>query len=289
MDVHCRMRHILGRLRTAAKAGLADAHLLRPVIELRIKRVGGLRHVREQQLNRHLLADNGARAVGRDLHAVRGMTAAGRREHALAFDFHHAGAAVAVRPHTVHVAEARDVNAALPCDCQERFAFRCADRLPVEGEGHHHSTSPGKYLSTESTGLGAAWPSPQIDASIIACDSSSSSGLSQRRSCIRCSAFCVPTRQGVHWPHDSSAKNLMTLRAAAAALSLSDSTTIAAEPMKQPYGVSVSKSSGTLARDAGRIPPDAPPGRYAYSVWPSSIPPQYSSISSASVMPAGAR
>jgi Holliday junction resolvasome RuvABC ATP-dependent DNA helicase subunit len=39
------------------------------------------------------------------------------------------------------------------------------------------------------------------------------------------------------------------------------STTIAADPMKHPYGVSVSKSSGTLPSDAGRMPPDAPPGR----------------------------
>jgi hypothetical protein len=72
----------------------------------------------------------------------------------------------------------------------------------------------------------------------------------------------VPTRHGVHWPHDSSAKNFMTLRAAAVAVSLSDSTTTAAEPMKQPYWLSVSKSSGTFAIDAGRMPPDAPPGRY---------------------------
>ena len=35
----------------------------------------------------------------------------------------------------------------------------------------------------------------------------------------------------------------------------------AAEPMKQPYGCSVSKSSGMLASDAGRMPPEAPPGR----------------------------
>ena len=46
---------------------------------------------------------------------------------------------------------------------------------------------------------------------------------------------------------------------------------------------------GTFASDAGRMPPDAPPGRYAYSVWQSSMPPQYSSINSSSVIPAGAR
>jgi len=39
--------------------------------------------------------------------------------------------------------------------------------------------------------------------------------------------------------------------------------TIAADPIKQPYWFNVSKSSGMSPIDAGRIPPDAPPGRYA--------------------------
>ncbi|MNC90888.1 hypothetical protein D3C83_70420 [compost metagenome] len=75
------------------------------------------------------------------------------------------------------------------------------------------------------------------------------------------SALPVPTRHGVHWPHDSSEKNFMTLRAAAAAVSRSESTMIAAEPMKQPCWLSVSKSSGMSPIDAGRIPPEAPPGK----------------------------
>ena len=64
-------------------------------------------------------------------------------------------------------------------------------------------------------GFGAACPRPQIDASTIACDSSLSSGWSQRRPSIRVSALAVPTRQGVHCPQDSSEKNFITLRAAA--------------------------------------------------------------------------
>ena len=62
----------------------------------------------------------------------------------------------------------------------------------------------------------------------------------------------------------------------------------AAEPIKQPYFCSVSKSSGIWFIVAGKIPPDAPPGRYAYKRCPGSIPPQYSSISSCTVIPAGA-
>ena len=94
--------------------------------------------------------------------------------------------------------------------------------------------SCGKYFSTDSTGFGAAWPSPQIDASIIAPESSLSNGPSHSGAAISASAFAVPTRHGVHCPHDSSLKNRMRLRAASAALSLSESTTTAAEPIRQP-------------------------------------------------------
>ena len=35
-----------------------------------------------------------------------------------------------------------------------------------------YSTSLGKYFKTVKTGFGAAWPKPQMDASIMACESS---------------------------------------------------------------------------------------------------------------------
>ena len=46
-------------------------------------------------------------------------------------------------------------------------------------------------------------------------------------------AFSVPTRQGVHCPHDSSAKKRIRLSAASRARSRCDSTMTAAEPMKR--------------------------------------------------------
>ena len=73
---------------------------------------------------------------------------------------------------------------------------------------------------TESAGFGAAWPRPQIDASIIACDSSLQQRLVPARSAPSAvSALTVPTRQGVHWPQDSSEKNFIRLRAAPDAVS----------------------------------------------------------------------
>ena len=60
---------------------------------------------------RHLLAGQSPRAVAGDLHPFLGIAAAGWRQHALALDLHHAGAAVAVRPHAFHVAQARNLDA----------------------------------------------------------------------------------------------------------------------------------------------------------------------------------
>ena len=51
-------------------------------------------------------------------------------------------------------------------------------------------------MTTQSTGFGAAWPRPQIDASRITCDSSASSGRSQVGFSINASALAVPDRQG---------------------------------------------------------------------------------------------
>src|ERR1043165_3053101 len=109
-----------------------------------------------QELDRHLLTDDGARTVGRHLHAVFRIAAARRREHALAFDLDHAGAAVAVGPHALHVAESRDVDAVLAGNLQDGAVVARGDALAVEREGRHHSISAGKYFSTDSTGLGAA-------------------------------------------------------------------------------------------------------------------------------------
>ena len=64
--------------------------------------------------------------------------------------------------------------------------------------------------------LEAVWPRPQMEASRIAWPSSWSSATSAatepsgRPRASRCSSSSwrtVPTRQGTHWPHDSSRKN----------------------------------------------------------------------------------
>src|SRR5258706_5508935 len=252
------MREIFGRLMAGGEARFANGQFLSPNIQLGVERVGSLGNIRQQQLDRHLLAGQSPSTVAGALHPFLGITATGWRQPPLAFDLHHARAAIAVGPHALHVTQARNLDSARLRCLKNGFAGIADHSLAIQFERNrrrrqesallvHYVTSSGKNLKTVSTGLGAAWPRPQIDASIIACERSSSSGTAQRFCCINWSALTVPTRHGVHWPQDSSAKNFMRLRAAPDAVSWFDNTTIAADPMKQPYSFKVSKSSGMSA------------------------------------------
>ena len=212
VDRHRRMREIGGRLRPRREARLADAQRVLPVVELGILAVGLLRDVGGEHLDDHLLRVHGARAVARDFHAGGRRTAARRGQHALALDLDHARPAVAVGAIAGLVAEPRDFDAGAIGRLEDRLAGARFDVGPVQAEGNgllrsdrfdggvhrFDSSSCGKYLNTQARGLGAAWPSPQIEASAIACARSSSSGLSHAGLSISATAFAVPTRQGVH-------------------------------------------------------------------------------------------
>src|SRR2546426_2013215 len=164
----------------------------------------------------------------------------------LALHLDDAGAAVAVGPQRARVAQVRDRDAVPARRLDDQLVGPSDHGLAVELEldrhhrhlllGHpfHHCTSCGKYFMTVSAGLGAAWPRPQIEASIMVCESSPSNGWFHLLSPISASALAVPTRQGVHLPHDSSWKNFIRLAAAAAPQSRCDRITTAAEPMKLP-------------------------------------------------------
>src|SRR3984957_897606 len=93
--------------------GLADRQFLGPEIEFRVERVRCLGNIGKKQLERHLLAEESPFAVGCDLHPFFGKTAAGWRKNTLAFDLDHAGAAVAIRPHPLHIAKAWNLDAVL--------------------------------------------------------------------------------------------------------------------------------------------------------------------------------
>src|SRR5262245_62564583 len=96
-------------------------------------------------------------------------------------------------------------------------------------------SSSGKYFNTHSKGFGAACPSPQIDASRISTDNSSSSAAFHGPLAISCAAFSVPTRQGVHWPQLSSSKNFIKLSATAFISCWDVRIITACEPRKQAH------------------------------------------------------
>ena len=73
-----------------------------------------------------------------------------------------------------------------------------------------------------------------MDASRMTIERSWSSSRFHVASASRTDALAVPLRHGVHCPHDSYSKKRIRLRAAPAAVSWSERTMTAAEPMKQP-------------------------------------------------------
>jgi hypothetical protein len=180
------VRNVGFRLLPALESGQAEVHLPRPQLQLVVLRVLPFGHVGKKQLEDHLLRQLGARVVGSDLHSLLRVAAARRRERALALDLDHAGAAVAVGPHAGLVAEVRDLDAVLLRRLDDRLVGAADYRLAVELElNRHHgqllrrnpfhrleslypSISCRKYFMTVNAGLGAAWPRPQIDASIMA-------------------------------------------------------------------------------------------------------------------------
>ena len=236
--------------------------------------------------------------------------AARGRQHALAADLDDAGAAIAVGPVAVLVAEMRQVDAVAGGGREDRLARARVDRAAVEREadgGCAAGGSPGSVRSliarlrprvrsscanqrsTERTGLGAAWPSPQIDASAIAAHNSSSSARSHRGAAI------------------SSQRRLRALatgRALAAGLVAEERHHVArgvdrAVVLRQHdqrrradqravvgQRVEVERLVGQRRRAGCRR--RRPPGRNAYSAWPSAMPPANSSINSRAVMPTGA-
>src|SRR5262249_17159805 len=103
-----------------------------------------------------------------------GRPHAGGRQHPLAFDLHHAGAAIAVGPiiRRGRIAQMRDVGALAPGHLPDGLARPGLDDFAIELElDLCHSAaslnSSGKYLMKEVSGFEAAWPSPQIEASRI--------------------------------------------------------------------------------------------------------------------------
>ena len=76
-----------------------------------------------------------------------------------------------------------------------------------------------EMLAHATNRIGCGLTKPQIDASAMTVDKSSSVPQSQVEDCMRAAALAVPTRQGVHWPQLSCSKNRIVLSAASRARS----------------------------------------------------------------------
>src|ERR1700691_4026654 len=120
------------------------------------------------------------------------------------------------------------------------------------------STSARKCFSTEAIGAGTTCPSPQIEVSRNAPESSSINATSAAEPFpsvqpVNISTnFCDPTRHGTHLPQDSLRKNCVEFNAISSMQRSSAHTTSAPEPSIEPASASDLKSSRTSAMDAGK-------------------------------------
>ncbi len=170
------VRKICSDRRSGGEARLAHFQLYRPIVDLVMTGVLFFRHVGLQQLDDHLLRLADPVAVGRDLHALGRHSTAGRRQHPLAFDLDHTGAAISDRLHAGLVAQPGNLDAFPIRDLDEgspgaavtsRPSSRNVTAGATSGSGSMRGmafiaapqlNSCGKYLITQSTGFGAPVP-----------------------------------------------------------------------------------------------------------------------------------
>ena len=167
MDGDGRVRQVFGNLLACFEAWLADGQLARPLVDFVVARVARLRHVGQQQLEHHLLRLQGALAVGRHLHAGCRCPAARGRQHTLAVDLDHAGAAVADRLHPFPVAKVRYLDAFALRDLDQRLGRLAGHLAAVELEGDERRIEQRGFLSGDRVHLTP--PTPPLQAPSPAC------------------------------------------------------------------------------------------------------------------------
>ena len=153
--------------------------------------------------------------------------------------------------------------------------------------------SSSKLASVDSTGFGAVLPRPHREEFWIILARERSSSMSPalplplvirvRMSSIR----VVPSRHGVHLPHDSLQMKFMKNCAMDTMHVSSSMTTRPPEPMIAPAFFSESKSMGRSMCASVRQPPDGPPICTALNALPFLMPPPMSYTTSRIVVPMG--
>src|SRR5665647_1980900 len=227
----------------------AEAVRLRVVLLDVAQRVGSGGEVdrRPEQLEHEAPARLHPRRVGVHDHAGLDLARAGGNERPGAFDLDDADAAHVHRRERVAVTERRRLDLEPAARVEDRRALGDADLPAVDGQlddpldgvdaDDGHGASTPRFIMADWTALAAVWPRPQIDASRITCASSASTSSSLPfvlPDASRCSASSwrtVPTRQGTHWPHDSSRKNSAIRNTASTRSALSSYTITTPEPL----------------------------------------------------------
>src|SRR6185436_9748622 len=172
-----------------------------------------------------------------------------------------------------------------------RISMRRRVAIHRQAVAAHSATNAG-WRNALSIAELAVWPSPQIEASRMTWPSSRrSASSSSRRSAEPAAATSrasssswrtVPTRQGTHWPHDSSRKKRAILVSAPTRSAVSSKTITTPEPSVAPIARVASNVSGTSSASGPTKTPAAPPSSTAFSSRPAATPPARS-MSSRSV------
>ena len=142
VDSHGRMRDISRRLLAPQALKFRsdrDVHGLHPITQLTMLPcfcpfVTLIRHIRQQQLQHHLLALFGAKALAQDLKAWGDIAAAAGGQRSFAFDFHHARTAIAICAHALFVAKVRNLNAMSLGRIENGLTFKAHHGLVIEFE-----------------------------------------------------------------------------------------------------------------------------------------------------------
>src|SRR4051812_21831539 len=285
----------IGRRRWAVARGVG---LVAEDVLLRRRRRGQI-HGGGEELHDHPARVVDALGVGLDLHALLGAPRAGRDQGARALELDHAHAARVDRAQRVGVAERGRVDFERPAGVEDRAPLLDLHRAAVDLQRHgaRHAGPPfantSRRPTAERIALAAVWPRPQIEASVMQRSISPSSASSsctlprvrpERSRASSSSWRTVPTRQGTHWPHDSSRMNAAIRIRMSGRFTVSSIPITTPEPSVVPASRTASKVSGTSSWSGAAKLPAAPPRS---TVWIARSPgtPPASSISSRSVMP----
>src|SRR5215471_6014695 len=256
-------------------------------------------HRRRQKFQHHAPAQPHALGIRSHHHSCFHFARARRHQRSRAFQFHHTHAAYVDRRQRLEEAKRRRIDSNIPRRIKNRRAFRHRHAFSIDRDsdftsrlGHRnfrrrrarhrnqrrrsmrlfaHEKRPHRSIA-ERIAPEAVCPSPQIEASRIACAISLSnalscslepSGLRPTNRCSASSCRIVPTRHGTHCPHVSLRKKAAMRRRICFKSTESSNSITTPEPSVAPMDRVPSNVSGVSSSFGETKLPAAPPSRTA--------------------------